>query len=317
MSETVPYDQTASIDTGVFIGDVRLRCPVLLASGTCGYGPEYADLIDFSRIGGLFTKSITLEPRRGNPPPRIVETASGILNAIGLANVGLEAFVREKVPAIKDLPLAVFVNVAGSSIEEYETICGRLDAYECIAGFELNVSCPNVKDGLAFGTDAARLYRLVRQVRRRVERGVLIVKLSPNVTDIAEIARAAVEAGADALSVANTYAGMAIDIQQQRPALANVTGGLSGPAIKPLAILAVWRVYTQVAKTSGTPIIGLGGITCWQDAVEFILAGASAVAIGTATFLDPAVAVRVAEGLESWLRREGYLRLADAVGKAA
>jgi dihydroorotate dehydrogenase (NAD+) catalytic subunit len=313
-------------DLSVQIGRVRLRRPVLLASGTCGYGTEYADLLDFAGIGGLFTKSITVLPRKGNAPPRTVETSAGMLNAIGLANVGLEAFCREKIPEIRDLirqvrrpnepDFAVFVNVAGHSPEDYVEVCRRLDEYPEIAGVELNVSCPNVTDGLMFGTDPLLLGRLVEQVRRTVRRGLLVVKLSPNVTDICAAAGAAVDAGADALSLVNTYVGMAIDITTGKPILSNVTGGLSGPAIKPLAVCAVFKVYGQVARPAGVPLFGLGGVITWQDAAEFILAGASAVVVGTATFVDPAIPGQVVDGLAGWLKARSYPSVAAAVGQA-
>ncbi len=308
------------------IGKIRLRRPVLLASGTCGYGPEYSDMLGFGRIGGLFTKSVTLHPRKGNPPPRTVETSAGMLNAIGLANVGLEAFCRDKLPEIRELirrvdqpgepPFAVFANVAGHSVEEYLAVCERLDECPELAGVELNVSCPNVADGLTFGTDARLLGQLVEQVRRRVRRGLLIVKLSPNVTDICATAKAAVEAGADGLSLVNTYVGMAINVNTGRPILSNVTGGLSGPAIKPLALHAVYKVYRQVAGPAGVPLFGLGGIVSWQDAAEFVLAGAGAVVVGTGTFVDPTIPGDVADGLAGWLATRGYDRFSEAVGQA-
>lgn len=316
-------------DLSVRIGRIRLSRPVLLASGTCGYGSEYSDLLDFTRIGGLFTKSITLEPRKGNAPPRTVETSAGMLNAIGLANVGLDAFCREKMPQIRDLlqqvhsrssnhngNFAVFVNVAGHSVDEYIRVCQRLDEFPELAGIELNVSCPNVSDGLTFGTNPLLLGQLVQQVRRRVRRGVLVVKLSPNVTDICATARAAVDAGADALSLVNTYVGMAINIVTGRPILTNCTGGLSGPAIKPLAVCAVYKVYQQVAQPAGVPLFGIGGIVSWQDAAEFVLAGASAVVVGTGTFVDPTIPADVADGLGAWLKARGHQGLSDAVGLA-
>ncbi len=313
-------------DLSVRIGSVPLRNPVLLASGTCGYGLEYTDLLDFRRIGGLFTKSVTLRPRKGNAPPRTVETSAGMLNAIGLANIGLEAFCEQKIPEIRSLisqvrvagepDFAVFVNVAGHSVEEYVKVCQRLDEYPELAGVELNVSCPNVSDGLTFGTDPLLLGQLVEQVRRSVRRGRLVVKLSPNVTDICGTARAAIEAGADALSLVNTYVGMAINIMTGKPILSNGTGGLSGPAIKPLAICAVYKVYRQVAGAAGIPLFGLGGIVSWQDAAEFVLAGASAVVVGTGTFVDPTIPGDVAEGLGGWLKTRGFGSLAEAVGQA-
>jgi dihydroorotate dehydrogenase (NAD+) catalytic subunit len=300
----------------VQIGRVRLCNPVLTASGTCGYGPEYAPLLDFRRLGGFVTKSITLHPRAGNPPQRIVETAGGLLNAIGLANVGLDEFLLTKVAALRGLGPAVFVNVAGHRIEEYVEVCRRVDEAPEIAGVELNVSCPNVKDGLLFGTDPGLLGRLVRAVRPVVQRGVLVVKLSPNVTDITATARAAVEAGADALSLVNTFMGMAIDIESWRPVLANQSGGLSGPAIKPLAVHLVHRVWREVARGADVPIIGIGGIRDWRDAVEFLLAGATAVAVGTALYVDPSAPNRIAEGLAAYLSRRGLGSPAELVGRA-
>ncbi len=304
-----------------------MRRPVLLASGTCGYGTEYTDLLDFAGIGGLFTKSITVLPRKGNAPPRTVETSAGMLNAIGLANIGLEAFCREKVPEIRDLiqqvrrpnepDFAVFVNVAGHSPDEYIKVCRQLDEHPELAGVELNVSCPNVADGLMFGTDPLLLGRLVEQVRRTIRRGLLVVKLSPNVTDICAAAKAAIDAGADALSLVNTYVGMAIDIMTGKPILSNVTGGLSGPAIKPMAVCAVFKVYGQLARAAGVSLFGLGGIVTWQDAAEFILAGASAVVVGTATFVDPAIPGQVVDGLAGWLKARGYASVAAAVGQAS
>lgn len=313
-------------DLSVQIGKVRLARPVLLASGTCGYGTEYTDLLDFRRIGGLFTKSITLHPRKGNPPPRTVETSAGMLNAIGLANIGLDAFCRDKIPEIRRLieqarqpgqpDFAVFVNVAGHSVEEYVKVCEKLDEYPELAGVELNVSCPNVSDGLTFGTNPLLLGQLVEQVRRTVRRGLLVVKLSPNVTDICATARAAVDAGADALSLVNTYVGMAINIMTGKPILSNGTGGLSGPAIKPLAICAVYKVYRQVAAPAGVPLFGLGGIVAWQDAAEFVLAGASAVVVGTGTFVDPTIPGDVTDGLAGWLKTRGFAGMAQAIGQA-
>ena len=302
-------------DLSVQIGKVRLKNPVLTASGACGYGREYAPFMDLGRLGGFTTKSVTVKPRLGNEPQRIVETPSGMLNAIGLANVGLDEFVEKKLPDIAALGTPVFVNVAGHSNDEYVSICNRLDACEGIAGFELNVSCPNVSDGLMFGTDACLLGKLVSAARAVVKRGVLIVKLSPNVTDITEPARAAVEAGADALSLVNTFVGMVVDIEQWRPALANGSGGLSGPAIRPLAVHLVHRVYREVAREAGIPIIGIGGIQCWQDAVEFMLAGATAVSVGTALFVDPSTPIKIIDGLSAYLADRDLARATDLVGR--
>ncbi len=303
------------VDLSVRLGRLTLRNPVMTISGTCGYGDEYAPFMDLSRLGAFTTKSVTVEERKGNPPPRIVETAGGMLNAIGLANVGLERFIAEKVPVLATLGVPAIVNVAGHSIDEYLKVCSRLDRIEAIAGLELNVSCPNVGDGLVFGTDACRLGELVRRVREVVQRAVLIVKLSPNVTDITATARAAVEAGAQALSMINTFVGMAIDVERRVPLLANMTGGLSGPAIKPLAVNLVYRVHRQVAGPAGIPIIGMGGIGSWSDAVEFMLAGATAVGIGTACFMDPTTPIRVIAGLEDYCRRHGYTAVNQIVGQ--
>ncbi len=304
------------MDLSVDLAGVRLANPVLTASGTSGYGLELADFVDLGLLGAFTTKSVTVEERIGNPPPRITETHSGMLNAIGLANVGLERFVAEKAPELKELGVPVFVNVAGHCVEDYVTVCRRLDPLVEIAGLELNVSCPNVSDGMVFGTNPAALKDLVTQVRQVVRRAILIVKLSPNVTDITATARAAVEAGADVLSMVNTFLGMSIDIETWRPRLANNTGGMSGPAVKPLAIQLISRVYRCVCRDARIPIIGMGGISDWRDAVEFLLAGASAVAIGTALFGDPSAPVRVVEGIRSYLQSRGLMRVSDLVGQA-
>jgi dihydroorotate dehydrogenase (NAD+) catalytic subunit len=301
-------------DLSVQLGRTRLKNPVLTASGTCGYGAEYAPYMDLSQLGGFITKSVTVHPRRGNPPQRIVETPGGMLNAIGLANVGLDEFVRTKIPYIAKMGTAVFVNVAGHSIDDYLTVCERLDPLPEIAGVELNVSCPNVSDGLMFGTDPALLKDLVTKVRTIIKRGTLIVKLSPNVTDITRTARAAIEAGADALSMVNTFLGMAIDIHTWRSMLANGSGGMSGPAIKPLAIHLVHRVWREVARNTGTPIIGLGGIRRWEDAIEFILAGASAVAVGTALYIDPTTPSQIVDGIDKYLQQRQIQSIRELTG---
>lgn len=293
---------------------VHLRTPILTASGTCGYGEEYAGVLDYRRLGGFVTKSVTLDERPGNQPERVVETRAGLLNSIGLANVGLRRFLAEKVPLIRAMPTPVFVNVAGYRLEDYVEVASALDGVDAIAGIELNVSCPNVADGLMFGTDAALLGRLTEAVRRVVRRGLLIVKLSPNVTDITEFARAAIGGGADALSLINTYVALAIDAETWRPLLGNGTGGYSGPAIKPLALYNVWRVYTAVARAAGVPIIGMGGIHDTRDAVEFLLAGASAVAVGTALFVDPTIPIKIADGLSAYLERRGLAHVSELVG---
>ena len=255
------------------------------------------------------------DPRRtpGNEPQRLVEVRGGLLNAIGLANVGLKRFVAEKIPYLQQMPTTVLVNVAGHSIEDYVTVCGTLDAYT-IAGLELNVSCPNVSDGLMFGTDPRLLKTLVSAVRPHVRRAKLIVKLSPNVTDIALTARAAIDGGADILSLINTYVGMSIDVVTRRPRLANTTGGLSGPGIKPLAVYAVHRVYRQVARAAGIPLIGMGGVQTTEDALELFLAGASAVAVGTALFVDPATPLKIADGLCAYMQQHGISRISEVTG---
>ncbi len=279
------------------LGFIRLKNPVLLASGTCGYGAELADLLDLERIGGIVTKGISLEPRAGNPPPRVYETPCGLLNAIGLENVGVEKFLASMLPWLQGLGCAVIVNILGSSLDEYGQIARRLSGVEGIAALEVNISCPNVKEGgVAFGTSA----RLAAQVTRRVKEATdlpVIVKLSPNVTNVCEIARAVEDEGADGISLINTLLGMAIDIERKRPVLGNIFGGLSGPAIKPVALRMVW----QVARCVQIPVIGIGGITTWQDGVEFLMAGASAIQVGTATLVEPASALRILDGIERFM----------------
>ncbi|MGC8624319.1 MAG: dihydroorotate dehydrogenase [Phycisphaerae bacterium] len=302
-------------DLSVSIGNMRLANPMLTASGTCGYADEYADFADLSKLGAFVTKSISKLPRLGNESYRVIETRGGMLNAIGLANIGLDRFIKEKIPILERMGIPVIVNVPGWCVEDYADVAARLDQeLPVVQGIELNVSCPNVKNGLSFGTDPVRLAELVTTVRRRVKRATLIVKLSPNVADVALTARAAVEAGADCLSLVNTFTAMVIDIEKGRPMLANATGGLSGPAIKPIAVYMVHRVYTQVAKMHNIPIIGMGGIQSWQDAVEFILAGATGLAVGTALFIDPAIPNKICEGLRQYLQRHGRDRLRDLIG---
>ena len=278
----------------VRIAGLELRNPVLTASGTCGYGPELAGVLDYGLLGGFTTKSVTREERPGNEPERVVEVRAGLLNAIGLANAGLDGFLRDKLPFVRTMPTVVVVNVAGHCIDDYVAVCAALEQHDAVAGVELNVSCPNVADGLMFGTDPKLLRQVVLAVRRVLKRATLIVKLSPNVTDITELARAALDGGAQVLSLINTYAGLSIDARTRRPRLANVTGGLSGPAIKPLALYNVHRVYRDVACAAGVPLIGMGGIQNAADAVEFLLAGASAVAVGTALFVDPTTPIQIA-----------------------
>jgi dihydroorotate dehydrogenase (NAD+) catalytic subunit len=301
---------TASVDWQVDIGALRLKNPVLTASGTFGYGVEFSELLDLGQLGGIIVKGLSLEPSRGNPPPRIVETACGMLNAIGLENVGLDAFVQEKLPFLKTLPTAVLVNIYGKRIEDYAEIARRLDSVEGIGAIEINISCPNVQaGGVAFGTDPAMAHAVVHAVREAT-RLPLIAKLSPNVTDITVIARAVADAGADAVSLINTITAMAIDIETRKPKLANVTGGLSGPAIKPVALRMVW----QTARAVNVPVIGVGGIMNAADAIEFFIAGASAVEVGTANFVNPRATVEMLAGIEAYCLRHGIQRLSELVG---
>ena len=302
------------MDLSVNLAGLKLSNPTLTCSGTCGYAFEYADFMDLSRLGAFVTKSVTREERPGNEPARIVEVRAGMLNAIGLANVGLDRFLAEKVPLLMKMPCPVIVNVAGHSFDDYVETCAAMNSLNCVAGVELNVSCPNVKDGLTFGTHPGRLKELTAMVKAVLPKKPLIVKLSPNVEDITVTARATVEGGADVLSLVNTFTAMAIDIYKKRPRLANVTGGLSGPAIKPIALHLVSRVYRNVAKAANVPIIGMGGVQYWQDAVEFILAGSSAVAIGTALFVDPATPNKICDGLRDYLVKMKVDRISDLVG---
>ncbi|MDD4378493.1 MAG: dihydroorotate dehydrogenase [Dysgonamonadaceae bacterium] len=295
----------------VTIGDLELKNPVTTASGTFGYGNEYADFIDLNRLGGIFVKGTTLEPREGNDYPRMAETASGMLNAVGLQNKGVDYFVEEIYPTIKHYDTHVIVNVSGSTVEDYATCAEKLIDLEKIPAIELNISCPNVKEGgMAFGTSAASAARVTQAVRKIYPK-TLIVKLSPNVTDIAEIAKAVEAEGADAVSLVNTFLGMAIDVESRKPLLSTVTGGLSGPCIKPIALRMVWQVYHAV----NIPIIGIGGISNWKDAVEFILAGATAIQIGTYNFIDPTVSVKVIEGIENYLDKHNLRSISALIGK--
>lgn len=301
-------------DLSVNLAGLKLANPTLTCSGTCGYAFEYADYMDLSQLGAFVTKSVTREERPGNEPARVVEVRAGMLNAIGLANVGLDRFLAEKVPLLRKMPCPVVVNVAGHSYDDYTETCAAMNGLDCVGAVELNVSCPNVKDGLTFGTHPGRLKELVAMVKRVLPGKPLMVKLSPNVEDVTVTARAAVEGGADVLTLVNTFTAMAVDIYKRRPRLANVTGGLSGPAIKPIALHMVSRVYRNVARGAGVPIVGMGGVQYWQDAVEFILAGASAVAIGTALFVDPATPNKVCTGLAEYMTKTKVERLSDLVG---
>jgi dihydroorotate dehydrogenase (NAD+) catalytic subunit len=292
------------------VAGLELSNPVLTASGTFGYGREFDHLMDLNRLGAIVVKGLSLEPAAGNPPPRIVETPCGMLNAIGLENVGIDAFLAVKLPFLSGLDVPVIVNIYGRTMSDYAELARRLDDSEDVDAIEINISCPNVKaGGLAFGVDADAAHEVVSSVRAETDK-VLIAKLSPNVTDITQIARSVEDAGADALSLINTLTGMVVDVDQRRPVLANITGGLSGPAIRPIAVRMVW----QVSQASSLPIIGIGGITSARDALEFIIAGATAVEVGTANFVDPAITLTIIEGLERYLEAHGISRITDLVG---
>ena len=294
----------------VKIGALQLKNPVMTASGTFGYGLEFADFMPLDGIGGIIVKGTTLNPREGNDYPRMAETAQGMLNCVGLQNKGVDYFCTHIYPQIKDIDTNMIVNVSGSSPEDYAECAARIDALEQIPAVELNISCPNVKDGgMAFGVTCAGAASVVKAVRQRYHK-TLIVKLSPNVTDITEIARAVEAEGADAFSLINTLMGMAIDIEKRKPLLSIRTGGLSGPAVKPVALRMVW----QVAKAVGIPVVGLGGISCAKDAIEFLMAGATAIEIGTANFLDPAISIKVRDGIEAWLDSHGCQSVEDIIG---
>ncbi len=301
------------------LAGIPLRNPVILAAGTAGYVDEMSDALDLSQIGAVVTKSITAAPREGNPAWRIVETPRGMLNAIGLANVGADEFERRIAPKLAKAPTTVFGSIAGFSIEEYVAVARVFDRIGAIPAIELNVSCPNVHGGAMFGDTAAALSELVKNVRETVKRARLFVKLPPATTSapgasITDLARAALDAGADALTIANTIPAMAIDVRTRRPRLANVTGGLSGPGAHPVIVRLVHAVYTQVAKAAGAPIIAAGGVTTWEDAAEFILAGASAVQMGSALFIDPKSPGAVVRGLERWVSAQGAKNISELTG---
>ncbi|OGW28107.1 MAG: dihydroorotate dehydrogenase B catalytic subunit [Nitrospirae bacterium GWC2_57_13] len=299
-----------SPDLSVEFAGIKLKNPVLTASGTFGYGEEYAEFVDLNKLGGVIVKGISLKPLSGNPPPRIWETPSGMLNAIGLENPGVDVFLRNKLPFLRQFDTKVIVNIFGYTVEEYAALAERLDDAEGIAGLEVNISCPNVKaGGMVFGTDPATTHELLTAVRSRTKLPIF-AKLSPNVTDVTAFARVARDAGCDGLSLINTLLGMAIDVRTGRPRLANCTGGLSGPAIRPVAVRMVW----QTAKCVPLPIIGMGGIVTAEDALEFIIAGASAVAVGTANFLNPRATLDVLSGIEEFLALRGVKRLDDLKG---
>lgn len=297
-------------DLSVRINRLRLKNPVMTASGTFGYGLEYADFVSLDQIGGIIVKGTTLQPREGNDYPRMAETPSGMLNCVGLQNKGVDYFCDHIYPQIKDIDTNMIVNVSGSSPDTYAECAARIDRLDSIPAIELNISCPNVKQGgMAFGTTCAGAASVVRAVRQRYNK-TLIVKLSPNVTDIAEIAKACEAEGADSVSLINTLMGMAIDIEKRQPMLSIATGGLSGPAVKPIAVRMVW----QVAKAVKIPVIGLGGICNAADAIEFLMAGATAIQIGTANFIDPTVTLKVRDGINEWLDRHGCTSVSEIIG---
>jgi len=302
-----------AIDTSVSIAGLTLKNPVMTASGTCGYGLEMKPFFDLSRLGALVVKGLSVHPRHGNPPPRIVETPGGMLNAIGLENIGVQAFLQEVLPELRQVDTALIVNILGESAEEYGTLAESLGNTDGVHALEVNVSCPNVKKGgIAFGSDPESLESLVRFLRSKTVKP-LIFKLSPNVTDIMEMAKRAEGAGADALSLINTLRGMSVDAETRRPHLATIIGGLSGPAIKPVALRMVW----EVAGSVKIPVIGIGGILSAADAVEFLLCGASAVQVGTALFRDPCACMKILEGLQDYMKRHALQSVKDLIGSLA
>ncbi len=297
-------------DLSVDIGGLALQNPVMTASGTFGYAREFKELIDLDRLGAIIVKGLSLEPSKGNPPPRIVETPCGMLNAIGLENVGVETFIKDKVPFLKQLNTPTLVNIYGTQTKAYAELATRLNDIETVAGVEVNISCPNVKEGgIAFGSDPLMAAQVVQAVRKQYQ-GFMMVKLSPNVTDIVKIAKSVADAGADALSLINTITGMAIDIHTRKPKIANITGGLSGPAIRPVAVRMVW----QVAQAVPVPVVGVGGIMTAQDALEFIIAGASAVQVGTANFVNPRATMEVIDGVADFLIEKGIPSIRELIG---
>lgn len=298
------------VDLSVEIGKLKLKNPIMTASGTFGYGEEFADFIDLNRLGGIIVKGTTLHHREGNPYPRMAETPSGMLNAVGLQNKGVDYFIEHIYPRIKDLDTRVIVNVSGSCIDDYVAVCDKLSPLDKVAAVEINISCPNVKQGgMGFGTTCSGAENVTSAVRKAYD-GTMIVKLTPNVTDITEIARAVEAAGADAVSLTNTFLGMAIDVEKRKPMLSTITGGLSGPCIRPIAVRMVW----QVANAVKVPVVGLGGIASGRDAIEFLLAGATAVQIGTANFVDPQVTVKAIDYIEDYLKRHQIASVRELIG---
>lgn len=298
------------VDLSVEIGKLKLKNPIMTASGTFGYGEEFADFIDLNRLGGIIVKGTTLHHREGNPYPRMAETPSGMLNAVGLQNKGVDYFIEHIYPRIKDLDTRVIVNVSGSCIDDYVAVCEKLSPLDKVAAVEINISCPNVKQGgMGFGTTCSGAESVTSAVRKAYD-GTMIVKLTPNVTDITEIARAVEAAGADAVSLTNTFLGMAIDVEKRKPMLSTITGGLSGPCIRPIAVRMVW----QVANAVKVPVVGLGGIASGRDAIEFLLAGATAVQIGTTNFVDPQVTVKAIDYIEDYLKRHQITSVRELIG---
>ncbi len=297
-------------DLTVDIGGLTLRNPVMTASGTFGYAREFAPYLDLNRLGGIIVKGLSLTPAKGNPPPRIVETDCGMLNAIGLENVGVDAFIEDKLPFLETLDPPTIANIYGKTVDEYGALAECLEALDAVEGLEVNISCPNVKEGgIAFGSDPQLAHAVVKAVRAKTTKH-LMVKLSPNVTDITRIARVVEDAGADSLSVINTITGMAVDLATRRPRLANVTGGLSGPAIKPIALRMVW----QTAQVVGIPVIGVGGIMTATDALEFMMVGATAVQVGTANFVNPGSTMAIIDGMMAWLSENGIDTVKQLIG---
>lgn len=298
------------VDLSVEIGKLKLKNPIMTASGTFGYGEEFADFIDLNRLGGIIVKGTTLHHREGNPYPRMAETPSGMLNAVGLQNKGVDYFIEHIYPRIKDLDTRVIVNASGSCIDDYVAVCEKLSPLDKVAAVEINISCPNVKQGgMGFGTTCSGAESVTSAVRKAYD-GTMIVKLTPNVTDITEIARAVEAAGADAVSLTNTFLGMAIDVEKRKPMLSTITGGLSGPCIRPIAVRMVW----QVANAVKVPVVGLGGIASGRDAIEFLLAGATAVQIGTANFVDPQVTIKAIDYIEDYLKRHQIASVRELIG---
>ncbi|QNB46320.1 dihydroorotate dehydrogenase [Thermanaerosceptrum fracticalcis] len=298
------------INLAVEVAGIKVKNPVMTASGTFGFGREYSKFYNLSLLGAIMVKGTTLEPRLGNPPPRLAETPAGLLNCIGLQNPGVDAVIKEEIPWLSQYDVPIIVNISGHSLEEYGEIALRLDGVAGVAGLEINISCPNVKHGgLAFGTEPQMAADVIRTVKDKSKLPI-IAKLSPNVTDITEIAKAVEAAGADAISLINTLLGMAIDIKTRRPVLSNIVGGLSGPAVKPVAVRMVW----QVARAVKIPIIGMGGIVSAEDAIEFLLAGASAVAVGAGNFYDPLAPLKVIEGIKAWLEQEKIADIRELIG---